>query len=104
MLIWIWRFDELDKILEAQPENYDAYYDLARIYFEFGNYDLAIENFENVVKYKEEDNEWVFYYLGQSYEANNEVDKALSNYLKAIAINDTFILRIKKSEYYYGQK
>ncbi len=54
--------DELDKILEKQPENYDAYYDLARIYFELGNYELAIENFENVLQYKE-NNEWVYFYL-----------------------------------------
>ena len=87
---------ELDKILEAEPENYDAYYDLARVYFELGNYDLAIQNFENVLEYKE-DNEWIYFYLGQAYEANNEVDKALTNYLKAITINDAFYPAYKKA-------
>ena len=34
--------DELDKILEKEPNNYDAYYDLGREYFEIGNWKRAI--------------------------------------------------------------
>ena len=34
--------------------------------------------------------------LAQAYEANNEIDKAISNYLKAIAVNDKFTLAYKK--------
>ena len=30
---------ELVYILERQPDNYDAYYDLGKIYFDFGNED-----------------------------------------------------------------
>ena len=86
--------DELYKILDEQPDNYDAYYDLARVNFELGNYDVAIENYENVLNYK--DNEWIHYYLAEAYEANNEVDKAISNYLKAIAIKSDFIPAYKK--------
>ncbi|MBO7672357.1 tetratricopeptide repeat protein [bacterium] len=86
--------DELYKILDEQPDNYDAYYDLARVNFELGNYDVAIENYENVLRYKE--NEWLHYYLAEAYEANNEVDKAISNYLKAIAIKSDFIPAYKK--------
>ena len=51
--------DELEKILETQPENYDAYYDLGKVHFELGNYAVAIENFENVLEYKE-DNVWIY--------------------------------------------
>ena len=86
--------DELYKILDEQPDNYDAYYDLAKVNFELGNYDVAIENFENVLNYKE--NEWVHFYLGEAYEANNEIDKAMSNYLKAIALKSDFIPPYKK--------
>ncbi len=86
--------DELYKILDEQPDNYDAYYDLAKVNFELGNYDVAIENFENVLNYK--DNEWVHFYLGEAYEANNEIDKAMSNYLKAIALKSDFIPPYKK--------
>ena len=38
----------------------------------------------------------LFYSLAQAYEANNEVDKAISNYLKSIAVNDKFVLAYKR--------
>ena len=88
--------DELEYILEKQPENYDVYYDLAKVHFELGNYACAIENFENVLEYKSE-NPWIYFYLGEAYEANDEIDKALSNYLKAIAHNDSFSPAYKKA-------
>ncbi len=87
--------DELEKVLEVQPENYDAYYDLGKVHFELGNYAPAIENFENVLEYKE-DNQWIYFYLAQAYEANDEIDKAISNYLKTIARDDGFYQAYKK--------
>ena len=86
---------ELERVLDGEPENYDAYYDLGHVYFELGDYEAAISNFENVVQYKE-DSELLFYSLAQAYEANNEIDKAISNYLKSIAVNDKFVLAYKK--------
>ena len=65
------------------------------MHFELGNYASAIENFENVLEYKNE-NPWIYYYLGEAYEANDEIDKALSNFLKAIAHNDSFSPAYKK--------
>lgn len=88
--------DELETILEVQPDNYDVYYDLAKVHFELGNYACAIENFENVLEYKSE-NPLIYYYLGEAYEANDEIDKALSNYLKAIARNEAFSPAYKKA-------
>ena len=88
--------DELETILEVQPDNYDVYYDLAKVHFELGNYACAIENFENVLEYKSE-NPLIYYYLGEAYEANDEIDKALSNYLKAIAPNEAFSPAYKKA-------
>ena len=38
----------------------------------------------------------LYYCLAQAYEANNEIDKAISNYLKSIAVNDKFPLAYKK--------
>ena len=87
--------DELEYILERQPENYDAYYDMGRVQFELGNYEDAISNFENVIEYKE-NNEFLYYYLAQAYEANNEIGKAISNYLKANAVNTKFPMPYKK--------
>jgi len=87
--------DELEKVLEVQPENYDAYYDLGKVHFELGNYASAIENFENVLEFKE-NNQWIYFYLAQAYEANDEIDKAISNYLKTIARDDGFYQAYKK--------
>lgn len=86
---------ELERVLDGEPENYDAYYDLGHVYFELGDYEAAISNFENVIEYKD-NNELLYYALAQAYEGNNEIDKAISNYLKAIAVNDKFILAYKK--------
>lgn len=68
---------------------------MGKVHFELGNYAVAIENFENVLEYKE-DNVWIYYYLAQAYEANDEIDKAISNYLKAIARDDGFYQAYKK--------
>lgn len=87
--------DELDKILEREPENYDAYYDLGRVYFELGNWEGAISNFENILEFKDQ-NELIYFYLAQAYEANDEIDKAISNYLKSTAVNNSFHPAFKK--------
>ena len=87
--------DELDKVLEAQPRNYDAYYDLGRVRFELGEWALAAENFENALEFNGP-NEWVYFYLAEAYEADNNVDKAISNYLKAIAHSQGFKPAYKK--------
>ena len=87
--------NELERVLDGEPDNYDAYYDLGHVMFEIGDYESAISNFESVLQYKE-DSELLFYSLAQAYEANNEIDKAISNYLKAIAVNDKFTLAYKK--------
>ena len=86
---------ELERVLDGEPENYDAYYDLGHVCFELGDYEGAISNFENVIEYQE-NNELLYYALAQAYEGNNEIDKAISNYLKAIAVNDKFTLAYKR--------
>ena len=86
---------ELERVLDGEPENYDAYYDLGHVCFEMGDYEGAISNLENVLEYKD-DSELLYYSLAQAYEANNEIDKAISNYLKSIAVNDKFTLAYKK--------
>ena len=92
---WDDAIEELDRVLDGEPENYDAYYDLGHVYFELGDYEGAISNFETVTEYRQ-DSELLYYSLAQAYEANNEIDKAISNYLKAIAVNDKFTLAYKK--------
>ena len=94
---WDDAIEELERVLDGEPENYDAYYDLGHVYFELGDYETAIDNFENVIAYEQnQNNELLYYALAQAYEANNQIDKAISNYLKAIAVNDKFTLAYKK--------
>ena len=92
---WEDAIEELERVLDGEPENYDAYYDLGHVMFELGDYESAISNFENVTEYRQ-DSELLYYALAQAYEANNEIDKAISNYLKSIAVNDKFTLAYKK--------
>ena len=87
--------DALDSVLELAPKNYDANWDLGMVYFETGDWAGAIANFEEVLKYIE-DNELIFYQAALAYEANDEIDKAISNHLKAIAVNDKFPLAYKR--------
>ena len=76
---------ELERVLDGEPENYDAYYDLGHVLFEVGDYEGVISNLETVTEYRQ-DSDLLFYSLAQAYEANNEIDKAISNYLKKVAI------------------
>ena len=41
-------------------------------------------------------NELIYFYLAEAYEANDEIDKAISNYLKSTAINNHFHPAFKK--------
>ncbi len=94
---WDDAIEELERVLDGEPDNYDAYYDLGHVYFELGDYESAIDNYENVIAYEQnQNNELLYYALAQAYEANNQIDKAISNYLKAIAVNDKFTLAYKK--------
>lgn len=92
---WEDAIDELERVLDGEPENWDAYYDLGHVCFEIGDYGSAISNFETVLEQRQ-DSELLYFALAQAYEANNEIDKAISNYLKSIAVNSKFIPAYKK--------
>ena len=119
---WEDAIEELERVLDGEPENYDAYYDLGHVCFELGDYEAAISNFENVIEYRE-DSELLFYSLAQFVPALGYFfkislniftylfyfamslsiaaiakwqDKNISNYLKSIAVNDKFSLAYKK--------
>ena len=89
-------FDILNRILEISPDNIDAYWDLGNLCFETGDYDNAAVAFEHVLE-KRDDNAIFFYRTGLAYEASNNIDKALSNYLKAIAVDQFMYQPYKKA-------
>lgn len=87
--------DQLFEILDIDEDNVDAYWDLGNIQFELGDYDSAVENYENVLD-KVNDNAVLYYQTAITYEANDNVDKAISNHLKAISCNENFHPSYKK--------
>lgn len=87
--------DQLFEILDIDEDNLDAYWDLGNIQFELGDYDSAVENYENVLE-KVTDNAVLYYQTAITYEANDNVDKAISNHLKALAVNENFHPSYKK--------
>lgn len=87
--------DTLNIILDLSPENIDAYWDLGMIYFDMREYELASKNFENVLE-KVQNNPVIFYQTALSYEMQDNIDKAISNHLKAITVNDKFPLSYKR--------
>lgn len=87
--------DQLFEILDIDENNLDAYWDLGNIQFELGDYDSAVENYENVLE-KVTDNAVLYYQTAITYEANDNVDKAISNHLKALAVNENFHPSYKK--------
>ena len=87
--------DQLFEILDIDEDNVDAYWDLGNIQFELGDYDSAAENYENVLE-KVTDNAVLYYQTAITYEANDNMDKAISNHLKAISCNENFHPSYKK--------
>lgn len=87
--------DQLFEILDIDEDNVDAYWDLGNIQFELGDYDSAVENYENVLE-KVTDNAVLYYQTAITYEANDNIDKAISNHLKALAVNENFHPSYKK--------
>ena len=87
--------EQLFEILDIDSDNLDAYWDLGNVQFEMGDYDSAIANYETVLE-KIDSNAILFYQTALAYEANDNVDKAISNHLKAISCNENFHPSYKK--------
>ena len=87
--------DQLMEILDIDADNVDAYWDLGNLQFEIGDYESAASNYENVLE-KVQDNAVLYYQTAITYEANDNIDKAISNHLKAISCNENFHPSYKK--------
>lgn len=92
------RFDDALELLqiatEEEPDNVDYNYELARIFMEMGNYASAISNLELVTEKTR--NHLLYYMLGEAYQADEQIDKAIGAYLKSIMLNEKFALPYKK--------
>lgn len=92
------RYDDAQEMLqlamEDEPDNVDYNYELARIFMEMGNYASAISNLELVVESAR--NHLLYYILGEAYQADNQIDRAIGAYLKSIMLQEKFALPYKK--------
>lgn len=87
--------NELSEILDIEPNNADAAWDLANVLFETGDYESAIANYEIVLE-KITDNPVMYFQTACACEAADELDKAMSYHLKAISYNPDFYPSYKK--------
>lgn len=92
------RYDDALELLQIstdeEPDNIDYNYELARIFMELGNYTSAISNLELVTEKTR--NHLLYYMLGEAYQADEQIDKAIGAYLKSIMLNEKFALPYKK--------
>lgn len=86
---------QLCEILDIEPDNVDAAWDLGNVYFETGEYENAIAHYEMVLE-KITDNSIMYFQTAAACEAADELDKALSYHLKAISYNPNFYPSYKK--------
>lgn len=87
--------EQLSEIIDLSPKNYDAYWDLGNIHFELGDYNSAVSCYEKVIE-QVDTNSLIYYQTALAYEANDDIEKAISNNLKAIAHNENFHPSYKK--------
>lgn len=92
------RYDDAMEMLqiatEDEPDNIDYNYELARIFMEMGNYSSAVSNLELVLEKTQ--SSLLYFMLGEAYQADEQIDKAIGAYLKAIAVNENFPFAYKK--------
>ena len=86
--------DALELAQEKEPDNWELFYEYARLQFELGDYASAVANYEQLVEHHK--SAIIYYNLGEAYECNNQLDKAIGAYLKAIVANEKFPFSYKK--------
>ena len=74
------------KIISEDPNNADAYFLRAEIYFNMGNYQKAISDFNRVLSLDKSKYEIVYSYRGDAYFYSDKYKQALTDYTKAIKL------------------
>ena len=77
---------ELNKILEQQPDNYQALVNRGRLNFKKGDYDTAVNDFNAALK-KRPDTILLYRYLARSYSAKGDLKAAITSMEKAIELS-----------------
>ncbi|MBY9006433.1 MAG: tetratricopeptide repeat protein [Candidatus Lokiarchaeota archaeon] len=79
----------LNKIIEIEPNNYRAYYNLGITYQNLNEYDCALKNLNKALTIKP-DYKYCYYNIGLIYEDMKELQKALDSYENALKIDKNF--------------
>ena len=79
-----------ERIINLEPDNYRAHYNLGIAFFNIGDINNAKNSFEKALEIKP-DYKFCFYNLGLIYEEVEKLDKALEYYEKALEIDYNFI-------------
>ncbi len=77
---------ELEKSIGSDPNSYEAYYELGRIYFDEGSYLKTVEELERAKTLKP-DFVKVYHNLGLAYSAVGDDKKAVENFEEGLQLN-----------------
>ena len=86
-----------EKMIEIEPENYRALYNLGITYFNLGKMEKALESYNKALKIKT-DYKFCYYNIGYLYENAGEIERALEFYEKALNIDPGFIYALNARE------
>jgi len=81
--------ETLKKLLDIDPENYRALYNLGITYHNLGQNKNALDSLNKALEIKP-DYKYCYYNIGLIYEDMNEIFKALKAYTKALKIDKNF--------------
>lgn len=79
-----------ERIINIEPDNYRAHYNLGIAFFNLENLKNAETSFKKALEIKP-DYQYCFYNLGLVFEENSQFEEALESYEKALEINPKFI-------------
>lgn len=81
--------EDLIKVIELDEKNLDAYYNLARVYYDIKSYNKALETYNKSIEIYPYDSE-IYYNRAEVYIELNKFEEALKDLEKAISINKSF--------------
>jgi len=81
---------EFDSCILRDWKTTDAYLEKGRAYFHMGNFTSAMQTFNMAITVTNTDPD-AYFWLGRSYEALHRKKEAISNYVKAISLDKSFI-------------
>lgn len=78
------------RILDLDPDNYRAYYNLGIAYFNLDNFKDALSSYKKAISIKP-DYKHGYYNIGLLHEAKNNFAEAVQNYEKALEIDPKYV-------------